>query len=128
MRCEPGKPAASRERHYHRGERGERVAQMSFDLDEEGDLTLFDSTTRVKAAFDAGADLDMMLAQLRSAGKLENFDAGAQGRRGAQRENAGSFDAETQGRRGAQSKDDSSANLRAFASNGRQRDGVAAVG
>ncbi|MFN3982119.1 MAG: Eco57I restriction-modification methylase domain-containing protein, partial [Caldilinea sp.] len=56
MRREPGKPAAGRERHYHRGETGERVAQtlaqISFSLDEEEELTLLSSVSRVKAAFD----------------------------------------------------------------------------
>jgi hypothetical protein len=56
VRREPGKPAASRERHYHRGETGERVAQtlaqISFSLEEEEELTLFGSISRVKAAFD----------------------------------------------------------------------------
>jgi len=72
---------------------------------------LLDAVRREQpAAFDASADLDVMLAQLRSAGKLENLDAEAQGRRGAQRENKGNFDA------GAQSEESSSAHLRASAS------------
>lgn len=53
---------------------------------------LLDAVRREQpAAFDASADLDMMLAQLRSAGKLENFDAEAQGRKGVHRERGRKF-------------------------------------
>lgn len=56
VRREPGKPAAGRERHYYRGESGERVAQtlagLAFALEEEGQLTLLEGVGRVRAAFD----------------------------------------------------------------------------
>jgi hypothetical protein len=56
VRREPGKPAAGRERHYYRGESGERVAQtlagLAFALEEEGRLTLLAGVGRVRAAFD----------------------------------------------------------------------------
>ncbi|HHY58353.1 MAG TPA: SAM-dependent methyltransferase [Chloroflexi bacterium] len=77
---------------------------------------LLDAVRRAQpAAFDASADLDVMLAQLRAEGKLGNFDAAAPGRKGALSEEEGSFDAETQGRKGAQGEDDSSAHLPASA-------------
>ena len=56
VRREPGKPAAGRERHYYRGESGERVAQtlagLVFTLEEEEQLTLIEGVGRVRAAFD----------------------------------------------------------------------------
>ncbi len=56
VRREPGRPAAGRERHYYRGESGERVAQtlagLAFALEEEGQLTLLEGVGRVRAAFD----------------------------------------------------------------------------
>ena len=56
VRREPGKPAAGRERHYYRGESGERVAQtlagLMFTLEEEEQLTLIEGIGRVRAAFD----------------------------------------------------------------------------
>ncbi len=56
VRREAGKPSAGRERHYYRGESGERVAQtlagLAFALEEEGQLTLIEGVSRVRAAFD----------------------------------------------------------------------------
>ena len=56
VRREPGKPTAQRERHFRRGETGERVAQtlakLSFDLQEEEQLTLIEGLGRVRAGFD----------------------------------------------------------------------------
>ena len=56
VKREPGKPDRQRSEAYHRGEAGERLIQkleqIVFTLDEEGDLTIVDVSGRVRAAFD----------------------------------------------------------------------------
>jgi hypothetical protein len=56
VRRQIGKPAASREQSYYRGQRGDALIQklriISFSLEEEESLTVSDVTKRAKLAFD----------------------------------------------------------------------------
>ena len=56
IKREPGRPDQSRLHSYHRSQPGEALIQklenIAFTLDEEGDLTIVDVSGRVRAAFD----------------------------------------------------------------------------
>ncbi|MBA3532828.1 MAG: SAM-dependent methyltransferase, partial [Ardenticatenales bacterium] len=56
VRREPGRPFASREHRYEPGQAGEALLQrlelIAFTLEEEAGLTLVDTNSRVRAAFD----------------------------------------------------------------------------
>jgi hypothetical protein len=56
VKREPGKPAACRERAYHRGQTGDpliqRLQAITFTLEEEEGLTIVDVSGRIRAAFD----------------------------------------------------------------------------
>ena len=56
VKREPGRPERSRTHIHHAGQTGEPLIQkleaIVFTLDEEADITIVDSTSRVRAAFD----------------------------------------------------------------------------